>query len=223
MILTCESCSTQFSVSAEALGPSGRRVKCSRCSHSWFQKPEETVPDAVAEVIAALDSEPKPEEQRPRPRPPVVIAKPPKQASAALKISAVAMLMIGAVLQTIAFLGSYKMGGNLLAGMGLGDSSAYQFTELSFESIPATPGKFTLALSGGVKNISDKEMPPWPVTITLSDMHGRTVSELAYPFSDAPSIGSGSTLPFQPKINNIPTSITRVTLELGNSLERSLR
>lgn len=40
MILTCPTCETRFLLPAERLGPEGRRVKCSNCSHVWLQEPE---------------------------------------------------------------------------------------------------------------------------------------------------------------------------------------
>lgn len=40
MILTCPQCNSRFLLSAFALAPEGRRVKCSGCSEIWFQKPD---------------------------------------------------------------------------------------------------------------------------------------------------------------------------------------
>ena len=51
MLLTCPSCETSFRVKPEALGPSGRTVRCARCHTNWFAAPEgvEREP-AMAEV-----------------------------------------------------------------------------------------------------------------------------------------------------------------------------
>jgi predicted Zn finger-like uncharacterized protein len=37
MILQCPECSTRFALDARKLGESGRKVKCGRCGHVWFQ------------------------------------------------------------------------------------------------------------------------------------------------------------------------------------------
>lgn len=37
MIITCFQCSTQYYLANQALAPSGKRVKCSKCSIIWFQ------------------------------------------------------------------------------------------------------------------------------------------------------------------------------------------
>ncbi len=41
MILTCPQCASRFILSAQALAPDGRRVKCSTCDEIWFQEPDE--------------------------------------------------------------------------------------------------------------------------------------------------------------------------------------
>lgn len=40
MILTCPQCETQFELGAELLQPDGKRVRCTSCSHDWFQLPD---------------------------------------------------------------------------------------------------------------------------------------------------------------------------------------
>lgn len=43
MYISCPECDTKFVVSAEQIGPGGRRVKCSKCSHIWHQTPHSNV------------------------------------------------------------------------------------------------------------------------------------------------------------------------------------
>jgi predicted Zn finger-like uncharacterized protein len=63
MRLTCPSCAASYEIKAEALGPTGRSVRCASCGHKWFATPEapapvdaepvETVAEPVAEPPAA--------------------------------------------------------------------------------------------------------------------------------------------------------------------------
>lgn len=60
MIISCPSCGASFNVSSEALGPTGRSVKCSKCAHRWHATPEglpsfemPATPDVSADEPAA--------------------------------------------------------------------------------------------------------------------------------------------------------------------------
>ena len=41
MILSCQACGTRYLVDANALGPTGRTVRCANCAHQWHQMPVE--------------------------------------------------------------------------------------------------------------------------------------------------------------------------------------
>ena len=56
MILTCPNCETQFSVPDQAIGPSGRKVRCSKCTHVWHVAGESEI--VVGERIDQVDGDP---------------------------------------------------------------------------------------------------------------------------------------------------------------------
>lgn len=39
MLITCPACGTNFSIPDSALGTAGRKLKCAKCAHKWFQAP----------------------------------------------------------------------------------------------------------------------------------------------------------------------------------------
>ena len=58
MIVSCPTCSTRYTLSDESLGQDGRKVRCARCGHTWWQMPdraelEPVVPDALTELRPA--------------------------------------------------------------------------------------------------------------------------------------------------------------------------
>lgn len=59
MIVSCPACSTSFAVDDSLIGPSGRKVRCAKCSHRWHQMPV----SAAAEMPAAATAEPSASEQ----------------------------------------------------------------------------------------------------------------------------------------------------------------
>jgi len=58
MILTCPKCESRFNLLAETLAPEGKRVKCSKCSETWFQLPDPDELLAEIERDAAEDIPP---------------------------------------------------------------------------------------------------------------------------------------------------------------------
>jgi predicted Zn finger-like uncharacterized protein len=47
MIVTCPACSTRYLVDSQALGATGRVVRCAQCSHTWHQDPPDDAPRRV--------------------------------------------------------------------------------------------------------------------------------------------------------------------------------
>lgn len=61
MIVSCPACSTSFAVDDSLIGPSGRKVRCAKCSHRWHQLP--TANERPVETAAASSAEPSASEQ----------------------------------------------------------------------------------------------------------------------------------------------------------------
>jgi len=55
MIVGCPECQTRFVAPLEKFLPDGRKVRCAKCGHSWFQQPEQTAaqvaPTPVTEPV----------------------------------------------------------------------------------------------------------------------------------------------------------------------------
>lgn len=51
MHITCPQCTTKFIVKKEQLGAEGRRMRCSKCSHIWFQQISEKIVEKKKQKI----------------------------------------------------------------------------------------------------------------------------------------------------------------------------
>jgi predicted Zn finger-like uncharacterized protein len=57
MLITCPSCNTNFSVPAKAIGETGKKVKCTKCKHVWFQEPKKVDKEKIEQMLTAKGSE----------------------------------------------------------------------------------------------------------------------------------------------------------------------
>ncbi len=61
MIISCPECSGRFRIDPSALGAGGRKVRCSKCAHTWLQSPPdpeaEPAPRAGPDPVPAADPE----------------------------------------------------------------------------------------------------------------------------------------------------------------------
>jgi len=58
MIITCPSCATRYEIPIENLGPGGRMVRCTACSHRWFVGPDSDLSEAdMAAHVEAINDD----------------------------------------------------------------------------------------------------------------------------------------------------------------------
>jgi predicted Zn finger-like uncharacterized protein len=61
MILTCPECATRYEIDSAKFPAAGRKVRCKKCSHVWFQPGEGGEPEPVAPVAPVSAPVPEPE------------------------------------------------------------------------------------------------------------------------------------------------------------------
>ena len=57
MIITCPSCATRYEIAPKNLGPAGRMVRCTNCSHRWFVTQDETAAPSGRAESGPADSD----------------------------------------------------------------------------------------------------------------------------------------------------------------------
>jgi len=66
MLITCPNCGTNFSIPDAALGTEGRKLKCAKCGHKWFQAPLR-LPIEEEDDVLDLDFQPELQTAAPQP------------------------------------------------------------------------------------------------------------------------------------------------------------
>jgi predicted Zn finger-like uncharacterized protein len=73
VIIACPACATRYVVPDSAIGLEGRRVRCAKCRHSWFQEgpavDQQAAPEPVPAAVASPPPPPAPPQREPEPEP----------------------------------------------------------------------------------------------------------------------------------------------------------
>jgi len=215
MILSCPDCSTRFAVDASKLGPDGRRVKCGKCGHIWFESPPEL---DNGEDIPLRVTPLEPEEQMRAPvsnLPALRRAKKARSARIGWSIAAVLLIAIVAVLwqgrahiataipQVEPIYEAIGFPAFLPPGEGL-----------TIEFDPKTENG-TLTLKGEIINTSSGVRHVPGLEVRIKDTKNSTLKSWEFS-SDVSQIGPGETVPFTTSTDSVPDGAVNVSILFTN-------
>jgi predicted Zn finger-like uncharacterized protein len=228
MILTCPECATRYQTDAAAFQPSGRKVRCAKCGHVWFQEPEpaeiEIVPPAPqpepphAEPVRAAYApavEPSYEEA-----PPAARRLPLDRIALAAGWAglAVAVLAIGwsavSYRQEIATL--WPQSSSLYSALGLKvNARGIAFSGVS-RRYETEDDQVVLAVSGDIVNVSRRELPVPPVRVTLTGGDARELYHWSFT-PDATTLKPGQSVHFLTRLSNPPGAARHLQLQFADA------
>ncbi|CAN5303225.1 zinc-ribbon domain-containing protein [soil metagenome] len=216
MILTCPSCATSYFTPDEAIGASGRRVRCRTCDHIWHatlvEEPLELSepPEAAAALAPQAGSGPgfgKREEapeslaETPAPELPKAFRARAEEQRRVRRAATHGAVWAGLASVFVAILGAawlfrvevvdlYPRAAAAYAMVG----SPVNATGLNFEAMtikvaPYDPGK--VIVSGAIRNIRDREIVSPAVRVALLDAHGAEIGFRIIPIDTAPVLPGG--------------------------------
>ncbi len=235
MILTCPECATRYQTDAAAFMPDGRKVRCAKCGHVWFQAPPVTEPEAefveaeeppepaAAEVVAP---------QRTAYAPPSVetadeVAAPPPTRwleRLGLVVGWVGLVAIVAAIgwsalryrQDIANL--WPQSASLYATLGLKvNTLGIDFVDESYHH-QIEDGQDVLVITGRLHNITAHELSVPPIRVSLTDSDKRELYHWSFS-PDVATLRPGQTAPFRTRLANPPRDARHAELrfaERGN-------
>ncbi len=223
MILTCQNCHTRYLVHTHALGPDWRRVRCTNCSHEWYQEP-----DDLGELNLPDDVEPIPEAVRPIPEGSGLPALPEDVAAAAqagaggslagYAAAALLFFMIAGALYTLRdtvvhqWPPSYKLYelagiAPPIAGEGL------TFDRMTAVATMNAEGVTVLDVAGKIVNLRGSESHIPPLQMTLLKEDGSTFDAWQ---SEPPqqTVGPNGEIDFKASYPSLPNDVKDVSVAL---------
>lgn len=227
MILSCPSCETRYVVPDSAIGPSGRKVRCANCRHSWFQEAapldlrtaappappsaaplnrDEAAPAPAWSEAEAPPSEPQldePEEQGYRPRR--------NPARLWLILAIVAALLMVAAIAAIQYFGLPELGQRIGIPVQAGQELVLTGTA---DRRWLASGNELLEVRGEISNPTDEVQTVPQIRAELKDGQGRVV----YGWSIAPpvrAIQPGGRVNFDSAERDVPRGGRILSLAFG--------
>ena len=211
MILTCPSCATSYFTPDEAVGASGRRVRCQSCAHVWH-----ATHDAPLELTAAVPLpsapavEPAPAQtgfgkrdeaeqelsETPAPELPKAFRARAEQqrrlrraATHGAVWAGLASVFIGLIaaawLFRIEIVDVFPRAGAAYAAVGLPvNPTGLEFEAISAKSSPNSPDQ--VLVSGALRNVRDREVVSPAVRLALLDEHGAEIAFKIVTIDSAP-------------------------------------
>jgi len=218
MIVGCPNCSARFVVKAQAIGEDGRKVKCARCKHTWFQKPDIEVLEA-AKKANVTDV---PEEMEPVPDGSNVPAIAKEKAGWVLKVAAMVSFVFFAL--TVSLVSANKILPNLSPYyelFGIYDTVDITLYDIKVEKV--TAGKYQdVLVSGKIVNDSDKQKKLPDLRMTILSDEGKKIKTVMLEFEDI-FIEPGEKVDFDDRIPKLPNNASKVVMDLGNALDLASR
>ena len=216
MILSCPDCSTRFAIDPEKLLPDGRRVKCSKCAHVWYESAPEPTPEDDNLPLSPPPLDPGEQSTVPvRNLPAVHRARNTRSAKTGWAVAAVLLVAIAAALwfgrESIAR--AVPQAEAIYAAVGI---AAFPLPGegLSIEFDPKTENN-VLTLKGEIINTSDGVRDVPGLRVMISDKDEETLK--TWEFSvDVTRLGPGETLPFTTETSGVPEGSANFSILFTN-------
>ena len=208
MILTCPSCATSYFTPDEAIGPSGRTVRCQSCAHTWRAMPDEPLELTAATAPITAPVEERSFGKREEPAAPESLADKPaaelpgafrakaEQQRRLRRAAAHGVVWAGLASVFVGLLGAAWLFRVEVVQMAPRAASAYaavglrvnptglEFEAVSAKAAPNDPGK--IIISGALRNVREREIVAPPVRVALLDAHGAEIVHAVVRIDAAP-------------------------------------
>lgn len=179
MLIVCPSCASEYSLTADALGSSGRTLRCASCRTTWQVRPDGSARNDAPLVEgranplrrsrgrAAASS-------RKRAVPPQG-ATPARSRAGIIAIGATVLLLTGAAFARTALVRAIPESAALFAAVGLPVNLVGLSLDRVVSTVSAENGDRVLLVEGEIGNPTRHAVRPVPVTITVESDAGQAL------------------------------------------------
>ena len=228
MILTCPECATRYQTDASHFSPDGRKVRCAKCGHVWFQaapgmEAETRVDDAPAMARPAAPSVAIPD-RNPPPQAPSWQAPPQERTwplerlGLGLGWAALAVIVLTLGWSTVHYRESvatlWPQSSSLYKMMGMTVNARGIEIEPGDRHYETEDGQDVLVITGRLVNISSHELSVPQINVSLTDAGKREL----YHWSFAPGVATlhaGQSAPFHTRLPNPPADTKQISLRFA--------
>ncbi len=211
MILICPACSTRYRLDPSRLGGDGRRVRCAKCAHTWFQKPLEDT---------AKPAEPSPLTAGPPPVPEgselsgLARRRQARAVGWAMFAIIVLALAVGGVIARMEIVNAWPPAARLyqLVGLTVADLGLELRRVTSRRAVE--DGVPVLVVEGVIANISDRVREVPPLKAALTDANQRELQHWTFTAS-ARRLLPGETVSFKTSLKNPAGGGTRLSVAIS--------
>lgn len=222
MVITCPNCQTKFMVPSQALVPDGRKVRCSRCAHVWFQGPHEEEGKKKPSDLAEFEYPEAPALAHKESNLPALVKEKGipswliPAAAGAFALSIPFFLLGNRESWGAGMSGIYDMLGYYdQEGLALGDIRVLEFSNRRNRD------SVTYQVNGKIINESEATRRPPVIRVTLMDEEGGELESLDIPQEEG--IAPGAATAFTAQLKTRKTNVASVRLDIGSPLALSLR
>jgi predicted Zn finger-like uncharacterized protein len=210
MILQCKNCNARYLVPDQAIGASGRTVRCARCSHTWFEQPparkDEALPD-FDKIIGDINATPKPIHKGSN------LPAPVESRNIGMKVFLASLLMLVAVVGLFITMPSLFTQ-EASKGLVLADVEMKRL---------ASEEENLVEISGNIMNSGENPHLVPNIRIMLLDGENNPLQSWEFS-SNGQTLPKGGLMPFSSGELNVKFSIAkRFVIDLGTPLELALR
>ena len=232
MILTCPECATRYQTDPSHFAPDGRKVRCAKCGHVWFQPAPASEPEADigrAEELSGPDTESIISE-RSAFAPGSTVAEPPaafeddrggeglERLGLVFGWTALAAIVVGLCWSAIRYrddiAGLWPQTSSLYAAIGIPVNTrgiAFRDKDARYET---ENGLAVLVITGNIVNISGHELTIPPIRVSLTDANKRELYHWSF-LPGVPTLGPGQSAPFRTRLQSPPADARHIELRFA--------